>query len=104
MIAALIKLFSGKPKHNIGEIIAKGALILDVRTPQEYAAGHLKTSVNIPADEVQKRLPEIGKNKPIVACCASGMRSGVACRVLRACGYTEVYNGGSWQDLKQHIQ
>jgi rhodanese-related sulfurtransferase len=79
---------------------AKGALILDVRTPGEYAQGHVDGSRNIPLGELAGRLSELNKDTPILACCASGMRSGQAVAMLRRAGFAEVHNAGSWSNLK----
>ena len=65
--------------------------LLDVRTPQEYAGGHIKGFRNIPVDELRERLDEIGNGKPVYVICQSGLRSYIACRVLAGHGY-ETYN------------
>ena len=65
--------------------------LLDVRTPQEYAGGHIKGFRNIPVDELRERLDEIGNGKPVYVICQSGLRSYIACRVLAGYGY-EAYN------------
>ncbi|CAN5760796.1 hypothetical protein BH10BAC3_BH10BAC3_22630 [soil metagenome] len=77
----------------------KAEIIIDVRTPQEYAAGHVAGSINIPLNEVQQRLPEIkAMPQPILLCCASGNRSGQATTFLKNCGVL-CENGGSWLDV-----
>lgn len=77
------------------------ATIVDVRTPEEFAEGHVPGSVNIPLQELPERLAEVkALPLPLVLCCRSGARSGVALDYLRAQGLTEVSNGGSWLDLK----
>jgi phage shock protein E len=93
-------LFSGGNKVNIAEIIEKGAVIIDVRTPGEFAGGHVKGAVNIPLDKIQSNISKI-KNykKPVVVCCASGMRSSNAKRVLVKNGLVEVYDAGSWMSI-----
>ena len=65
--------------------------LLDVRTPQEYAGGHIEGFRNIPVDELRERLDEIEKGKPVYVICQSGLRSYIACRVLAGYGY-EAYN------------
>ncbi len=81
--------------------IDQGALLVDVRTPGEYNAGHLPNAKLIPVDEVEKRLSEFGsdKSRPIVVYCKSGGRSGRAESILLANGYTDVTNGGGYQQL-----
>lgn len=79
----------------IEQAIKNGALIVDVRTPAEFASGHYPGAVNIPLDEIDRRMNELGAdtNRPIVLYCRSGRRSGIALdQVLRA-GYTKAFNG-----------
>lgn len=93
-------LFGGGNKVDIKSIIANGAMVIDVRTPGEFAGGHVKGSVNIPLDKIQGNISKIkGYKKPIVVCCASGMRSSNAKRVLIKNGLEEVYDGGSWMSI-----
>lgn len=76
--------------------------IVDVRTPAEFRGGNVVGSINIPLQEFDKRLDEIKKiNTPIVLCCASGGRSGVATQVLTKAN-VECYNGGSWLDVNYY--
>ncbi len=92
----LRKLFGLGPKVNCHELIANGAVLIDVRTPREFSQGKPKGAKNIPLDKIHKEIPKIKKiNKPIVLCCASGMRSGQATSILKRNGI-EAYNGGSW--------
>lgn len=71
--------------------------IIDVRTPGEFAGGHVAGSINIPVNEIASRIEEIKKMKqPIVLCCASGGRSGMATDILQAAGLTTAHNGGPW--------
>ena len=64
--------------------------VLDVRTPQEYAAGHVPGAVNVPYDQVASHLAEIPKDKDVVIYCRSGRRTGLAAEVLEANGYTKL--------------
>ena len=84
-------------------IIDEGAIILDVRSKGVYAQGHVKGSINIPVDALQNNLKKLDKNKPVVTCCASGMRSASAKSILKAKGYARVYDGGSWGRLQSRI-
>ena len=84
----------------IKELRQRGAQILDVRSPGEYASGSIKGSRNIPLDQLGARMSELKKDKPILACCASGMRSGRAVGMLVKAGFTDVHNVGPWQTLK----
>lgn len=75
----------------------EGALWLDVRSAAEFATGNAPGTVNIPVQELGSRLAEVPKSAPVVLCCASGTRSGMAKRVLRKNGYQRVYNIGTWR-------
>ena len=76
------------------------ALVVDVRTPGEFASGHHPRAVNIPIDQVQSRMAEFGDKKtPVVVYCASGNRSGRAKQALESAGYTQVTNAGGFSDL-----
>lgn len=93
------------PKVNYAELIKQGATILDVRSKSEYAGGHIKGSVNISVDTLKSNLGKLkDKNKPIITCCASGMRSASAKSFLKSNGYTQVYNGGGWSSLQSKIR
>ena len=82
--------------------IRAGALLVDVRSPEEFAAGHLEGALNIPHDVIAARLAEFGqdKTKQIVLYCRSGRRSGIARDALIANGFTAVVNAGGYEDLK----
>jgi rhodanese-related sulfurtransferase len=78
------------------KLVAEGAALVDVRTPEEFAAGHLQGAVNIPLSQVEKRLKEFGpKDRPIVVYCRSGSRSASAARTLKSNGYLQVQDLGS---------
>jgi len=81
--------------------INNGALLVDVRSPAEHESGHLEGSLLIPHTEVAARIAEFGddKSRPIVLYCKSGGRAGKAHKVLEANGFTNVINGGGYQDL-----
>lgn len=100
----LIKKIMGVKTVNYAQLVREGAIILDVRTSGEYAAGHIKGSVNIPVDKLSHSVAKLkAKNKPVITCCASGVRSASAKSILRANGISEVHNGGSWYRLKAKI-
>lgn len=82
------------------QLLDGGALVVDVRTPAEFASGHHPRAVNIPVDQVESRVNEFGdKSKPVVVYCASGSRSSYAKRTLESLGYTSVTNAGGYRDL-----
>lgn len=64
------------------------AVLLDVRTGEEYRMGHIPGFVNIPVDELRERLEELDRSKPVYAICQSGLRSYIACRILEGRGFT----------------
>ena len=78
------------------ELRRRGATILDVRSPAEYRSGSAPGSINIPLDQLEKRLGELDSTKPVVVCCASGARSALAAATLKRRGFREVINAGSW--------
>ena len=102
MFGFLKNLFSSRPATDYGQLLAEGGVIVDVRTRNEYAGGHVKGSLNFPLNELGSNLGKLRKDHPIITCCASGMRSGAAKSQLIAKGYTRVYNGGSWYNLKKY--
>lgn len=87
-------------RQQLLELRQRGAVVLDVRTPAEFAQGHPKGARNIPVAQLKARLGELDKDKPVLACCASGMRSGSACGILRKAGFKEVHNLGPWTNLQ----
>lgn len=92
-----------EPKTDYAALIRQGAIIVDVRTPGEYKSGHIKGSLNLPLDSLGKNLSKLKKDKCVICCCASGMRSGSAKNILKSNGFNEVYNGGSWMGLQNKI-
>ena len=99
----LRKIFGLGPKADYAELVKNGAQIIDVRTKGEYQGGHIKGSVNIPLQGIQNNLGRIKKNRPVITCCASGMRSASAKSILKSNGFEEVYNGGGWMSLKGKV-
>ncbi len=86
------------------QMIANGAVVFDVRTPEEFAEGHLDHAINIPVEELAGRMSDVAKvarkDQPIVAYCASGYRAGNAQRALQSAGYAQVVNGGGLGDVR----
>jgi rhodanese-related sulfurtransferase len=84
----------------IKEMIHNGAIIVDVRTPGEFAGGHVDGSVNIPMQEFVNRIEEVNAmERPLILCCASGNRSGQVTSYMNAQGDNDVYNGGGWLEV-----
>lgn len=74
--------------------------VIDVRSHDEFSCGHVVGSINIPVNEIQSRIEEIKKmQQPIVLCCASGGRSGLATQILNSYGISSAYNGGPWTNV-----
>lgn len=72
-------------------INGRNAVVVDVRTPQEFATGSLPGARNVPADKVGEKMRDIKKDKPVIVVCATGSRAGKTAAQLRASGYGEVY-------------
>jgi rhodanese-related sulfurtransferase len=98
----LKNLFGSKEQVNLKEWVKNGAQIIDVRTPGEFNSGHIKGSKNIPLQMISSQMGKIDKAKPVITCCASGMRSGQAKSMLKAKGY-KVTNGGGWRNLQSKL-
>lgn len=99
MTGLLRTLFGMGPKVDLAELIAQGATIVDVRTKAEYSSGHVKGSINIPLDRIGNDMKRLNKEKPVITCCASGMRSSSAAGMLRANGF-DAHNGGPWTQVR----
>lgn len=97
------KLFRSSTSVDYKVLLSQGAVIVDVRTAAEFKSGHIKGAVNIPLDQVKSKVAELKKKgKPIITCCRSGNRSGIAKGILTAAGI-ECYNGGAWNSLNSKI-
>lgn len=102
MINYIKSLFSTGPRIN--EWLENGAVVLDVRTTEEFKRGHAAGSVNIPLQQLSKNMGKLKtKGKPIVACCASGMRSGQASNMLKRHGI-QAMNGGAWTRVDKALR
>ena len=103
MFEAIKNLF-GSEKTDYAQLIKDGAIILDVRSKGEYARGHIRGSINIPVNELDNNLHKLkDKNRPVITCCASGIRSASAKNILQSHGFTEVHNAGAWIGLQNKI-
>ena len=87
------------PAGNLKAMLDRNAQVLDVRTKSEFMSAAHPRALNIPLDQLQARAKELDRNRPILVCCASGSRSGVAVSMLKRAGFTEVANLGSWRRL-----
>ncbi len=95
-------LFGNKTKK-IEDFKSRGAIIVDVRSKGEYDGGAIPGSKNFPLPAISSKISEIKKwNKPVIVCCASGMRSASAAGILKSNGI-EAMNGGGWYSLSQKL-
>lgn len=95
--------FGNTDGEKIKEYLHNKAVIIDVRTPEEFADGHAKGSVNIPLNAVANHINKIKKyKKPVITCCRSGARSGTAANILNNNGIDSI-NGGPWQNVAQQL-
>lgn len=97
-------LFGGGTTANLQSIIDDGAFLVDVRTPGEFAEGHVVGSVNIPLDKVTMELEKFKNKKNIIVFCRSGNRSGQAKTILEQQGIVNVTNGGTWEEVNQFVK
>ena len=99
MIGTIKKLFSST---DYTQLIADGALIIDVRHKMEYKQGHIKGSVNIPLNKIKRSIPKLQKrNTAVITVSGTGMDSAAAHAELKAAGIKS-YNGGPWQKMAKH--
>ena len=103
MLNFIKNIFGAGPKTDYKALIKSGATIIDVRSKSEYQGGHINGSINIPLDSLTHQIGELKKDKPIITCCASGMRSASAKSLLKSNGFNEVYNGGGWMSLRNKV-
>tara|TARA_R110002072_G_scaffold232309_1_gene389665 strand:+ start:17008 stop:17307 length:300 start_codon:yes stop_codon:yes gene_type:complete len=81
-----------------------GAVIIDVRSPQEFANGSVPGSENIPLGSIPGKIKKIKSlDVPVICVCASGMRSGGAKTQLKAAG-VDAYNGGPWAKMLKYVE
>jgi phage shock protein E len=84
-------------------VLKKRPFLVDVRTPEEFAQGTVKGAVNIPLDQIQNQLSKFKGKKNIVVFCRTGNRSTQAKAILEQNGFTNITNGGTWQDVNAII-
>ena len=100
MINTIKQLLGMGPATDFKELLAQGAIILDVRTPGEFRGGHARGAVNAPLDKLGEYAQKLkNKDQVIITCCASGVRSANARGVLQSAGFKNVYNGGPWTNV-----
>ena len=85
--------------NDLKSIIKNGAFLVDLRTIGEFAQGHVPGSINIPLNELGRNINLFRNKKHIVVICFSGNRSGFAKDVLEKKGFSNVINGGAWEEI-----
>ena len=99
----LLDLFFGNKSKKIQDFKNRGAIVIDVRTKAEFNGGAIPGSKNIPLQIISVKASEIKKwGKPVILCCASGMRSGSATAILKGKGI-DAMNGGGWFSLSKKL-
>lgn len=93
-----------KESAAIQEYLKAGAVVIDVRSVEEYNSGHVKGSKNIVLNVIPGKVKEIkALNKKVIAVCRSGARSGQATDFLKSQGI-DIINGGPWQNVAKHVE
>lgn len=103
MFGIFKNIFASTANDDLKEAVNNGAFFVDVRTPSEFSAGSVKGAVNIPLDKVSSQLSKLKDKKSIVVFCRSGSRSGQAKSILEQNGFSNVIDGGSWQNVNQAV-
>jgi rhodanese-related sulfurtransferase len=94
----------GTSGASIEDYLNDGAIVLDVRTKEEFQEGHVKNSKHIVLNEIPSKVSEIkALNKKIIAVCRSGARSGQAASYLKQQGI-DIINGGPWQNVDRYVK
>ncbi len=102
-IAVVLYLLWSRRSSSVTDLKAmldRKAQIIDVRTRAEFGSASHPKAVNIPLDQLDGRIKELDRNRPVLVCCASGSRSAVGVSLLKKAGFTDVANLGSWQRIQ----
>lgn len=97
-------LFGNAPKEDLTQLITNGAFLVDVREPSEFAGGSVKGAINIPLGSVPNNLSQFKGKSSVIVFCRSGNRSGQAKTFLDQNGISNVVNGGTWENVQQHVK
>jgi phage shock protein E len=110
VVALVVVVFTLKAAPGLSAEAARaqlksGALLVDVRTVEEFSARHLPNAVNIPLGNLKEKLPQLepDKSRGLLLYCRSGRRSGMAERELRQLGYTNAFNLGSFEQARKVV-
>jgi rhodanese-related sulfurtransferase len=88
------------PATDLKAMLDRKAQIIDVRTKAEFSSASHPRAINIPLNQLEARIKELDRNRPVLVCCASGSRSAAGLALLKKAGFTEVANLGSWQRIQ----
>ena len=95
---------SKNPEMSIKKQIEKGAFLVDVRTPEEFAEGSVKGAVNIPLDQVESRVNEFKGKSSVIVFCRTGNRSEQAIEILEKNGIKNIENGINAENIEKEIK
>lgn len=84
--------------------LSDSAVVVDVRTPEEFASGHINGSINIPVDVITDYVDSLRQYKNVITVCRSGVRAAAAVRALKGEGLRNVYSGGGWQSFNAMME
>jgi phage shock protein E len=101
MFSIFKSIFTKKDSTRIKELITNGAFLVDVRTPEEYSAGNVNGSTNIPLNQIQNQLTKFKGKNQIIVFCRSGNRSSQAKSILEKNGFDNVTNGKTWININE---
>ncbi len=104
MFKTLRQLFGISQAIDYARLVREGAIVLDVRTPEEFNKAHIAGAVNIPIEKLNKNMHRLSKAIPIIACCNDGSKSWYAKNLLDANGYRKVYDAGNWRKLERGLR
>jgi rhodanese-related sulfurtransferase len=97
-------LFATTEDNQLSELVKKGAFLVDVRTPAEFADSHVPGSLNIPLDKISSQLDRFKGKENIVVFCRSGNRSSQAKSILERNGFKNVINGGTYMNVGRAVE
>lgn len=96
--------FLGLGNAKIKDALKRGAIVIDVRTANEFDRGKVPDSINIPVDRIAVNAQRIlSMKRPVIFVCASGGRSSSAVRMMKEKGMKDVFNGGSWENVLKMV-